>query len=140
MKIMLAVDGSDVSKRMLAYLAAHEELLGPKNHFTVLTVVAPLPYFTGPALGREVLDEHYKELANEVLGPIRSFAQQKGWPADINYAVGPISGTIATQAEEGHFDMVVMGTHGHSSLGNLLMGSVATGVLARCKVPVLLIR
>jgi len=33
-----------------------------------------------------------------------------------------------------------MGTHGHSSLGNVILGSVASGVLARCKVPVLLIR
>jgi nucleotide-binding universal stress UspA family protein len=33
-----------------------------------------------------------------------------------------------------------MGSHGHTALGNLALGSVATGVLARCKVPVLLIR
>jgi nucleotide-binding universal stress UspA family protein len=36
-------------------------------------------------------------------------------------------------------DLIVMGTHGHSALGNVVMGSVATGVLARCKAPVLLI-
>ena len=28
MKILIAVDGSDYTKRMLAYLAAHDELLG----------------------------------------------------------------------------------------------------------------
>ena len=33
-----------------------------------------------------------------------------------------------------------MGSHGQSALGNLVMGSVATQVLARCKVPVLLVR
>jgi nucleotide-binding universal stress UspA family protein len=33
-----------------------------------------------------------------------------------------------------------MGSHGHSALGNIVLGSVATGVLARCTVPVLLIR
>jgi nucleotide-binding universal stress UspA family protein len=32
-----------------------------------------------------------------------------------------------------------MGTHGHSALGSVLLGSVTTGVLARCKVPMLLI-
>jgi nucleotide-binding universal stress UspA family protein len=35
---------------------------------------------------------------------------------------------------------VVMGTHGHTALGNAVLGSVAQGVLARCKVPVLLVR
>jgi nucleotide-binding universal stress UspA family protein len=34
--------------------------------------------------------------------------------------------------------MIAMGTHGHTALANLVMGSVATGVVARSKVPVLL--
>jgi nucleotide-binding universal stress UspA family protein len=33
-----------------------------------------------------------------------------------------------------------MGSHGNGSLVNLVMGSVATQVLALCKVPVLLVR
>jgi nucleotide-binding universal stress UspA family protein len=33
-----------------------------------------------------------------------------------------------------------MGSHGHGTFKNLIMGSVATKVLANCKVPVLLIR
>jgi nucleotide-binding universal stress UspA family protein len=36
--------------------------------------------------------------------------------------------------------LVVLGSHGHSALGNLVMGSVATQVLAECKVPALLVR
>jgi nucleotide-binding universal stress UspA family protein len=33
-----------------------------------------------------------------------------------------------------------MGSHGHGTLVNLVMGSVATKVLAHCKVPVLMVR
>ncbi|HWS05017.1 MAG TPA: universal stress protein, partial [Burkholderiaceae bacterium] len=40
----------------------------------------------------------------------------------------------------GKFDLVIMGSHGHSALANLVMGSVATQVLAHCHVPVLLVR
>ena len=46
---------------------------------------------------------------------------------------------ITEYATKNNADLIVMGTHGHSALGNLVLGSVATGVLARCKVPVLLI-
>ena len=46
-----------------------------------------------------------------------------------------VVGNASTQ-----FDMVVMGSHGHSALGNLVMGSVTTQVLAHCQVPVLLVR
>ena len=38
------------------------------------------------------------------------------------------------------YDLLVMGSHGHGALANLVMGSVATNVLAHCGVPVLLVR
>ncbi|MDE2594991.1 MAG: universal stress protein, partial [Burkholderiales bacterium] len=37
-------------------------------------------------------------------------------------------------------DLIMMGSHGHSNLMNLITGSVATQVLARSKLPVLLVR
>jgi nucleotide-binding universal stress UspA family protein len=43
-------------------------------------------------------------------------------------------------ATSGKFDLVLMGSRGHSRLMNLVLGSVATQVLAGCGVPVLLIR
>jgi nucleotide-binding universal stress UspA family protein len=57
----------------------------------------------------------------------------------MGHAVGQAAQAIAHKAESEGFDLVVMGTHGHSSLAQVVMGSVATGVLARCKVPVLLV-
>jgi nucleotide-binding universal stress UspA family protein len=33
-----------------------------------------------------------------------------------------------------------MGAHGHSTLAKMIVGSVTTGVMARCEAPVLLIR
>lgn len=47
---------------------------------------------------------------------------------------------IIDAAVTGNFDMVVMGTHGHSLLDNLLLGSVARGVVHKCPIPVLTIR
>ena len=47
---------------------------------------------------------------------------------------------VAKIAESGRYDLLVMGSHGHGALGNLVMGSVATQVLANCTVPVLLVR
>jgi nucleotide-binding universal stress UspA family protein len=34
----------------------------------------------------------------------------------------------------------VLGSHGHGAFAGLVLGSVATGVIARSEVPVLLIR
>ena len=39
MKILVAVDGSDYTKRMLAYLAAHDEWLGDHHEYTLVHAV-----------------------------------------------------------------------------------------------------
>ena len=47
---------------------------------------------------------------------------------------------IAAFAQAERPDLIVMGSHGHAALANAALGSVATGVLACCKAPVLLVR
>jgi len=47
---------------------------------------------------------------------------------------------ILAAADDGNYDMVVMGTHGHGLIDELLLGSVARGVVHKCKVPVLTVR
>jgi nucleotide-binding universal stress UspA family protein len=140
MKILLAVDGSHVTKLMLSYLAAHDELLGPGHSYCVGTVVVPVPAYASSFLQRKTLDEYYAEEAAKVFAPIRLFASQQKWDATFQHAAGHAAETIAGWAEKDRVDLIVMGAHGHSSLVNVALGSVATGVLARCKTPVLLIR
>jgi nucleotide-binding universal stress UspA family protein len=140
MKILLAVDGSEYTKRMLSYIAAHDELLGPGHDYVVLTAVAAIPAHAARYLDRHTLDGYYKEQAQQVLQPISAFVEQQRWKARLLHAVGPAAEVIAQQVEAEKPDLVVMGSHGHSALGSMVLGSVATGVLARCKVPVLLVR
>lgn len=45
---------------------------------------------------------------------------------------------IEREAERVGADLVVMGTHGRTGIGRMLMGSVATDVLRKSRVPVLL--
>jgi nucleotide-binding universal stress UspA family protein len=140
MKILLAVDGSNYSKKMLAYLAVHEALLSPDHDYTVFTAQAALPARARAALGKEVVDGYYQDESVKVLAPVQKFLQRHGIVATSSTKVGPAGPAIAKLAEQGRFDLVVLGSHGHSALGNLVMGSVATQVLAECKVPVLLVR
>jgi nucleotide-binding universal stress UspA family protein len=63
-----------------------------------------------------------------------------GINAKTSTKVGQIGETIAKFADDGKFDMLIMGSHGHGTIVNMVMGSVATKVLAYSKTPVLLIR
>ena len=60
-----------------------------------------------------------------------------GVVADRRLAEGDPAGVILHIARETHADLIVMGTHGRTGLGRLLMGSVAEHVLRRASCPVL---
>ncbi len=47
---------------------------------------------------------------------------------------------ILAQAEEKNCDLIVMGTHGHGTLADAMMGSTARRVLRRSAMPVLVVR
>jgi nucleotide-binding universal stress UspA family protein len=140
MKILIPVDGSQYTKKMLAFLTTHNEIFGTGSEYTVLNVQPPLPYRAAKAAGREAVQNWHKEEADEVFDPIRKFLTKRGFLFATKMVVGEPGERIAHMAEGGKFDMVLMGSHGHGVLGNLLLGSVAQKVLAGCKVPVLLVR
>ena len=51
----------------------------------------------------------------------------------------PVKEIIAT-AEQGGFDLIVMGTHGHGKLEETLIGSTANDVIRQSRIPVMVIR
>jgi nucleotide-binding universal stress UspA family protein len=140
MKVLLAVDGSPYTKRMLAYLAAHEELLGARCEYTVLTVVLKIPPHAARHIPATNLQAYYCDEADAVLAPVKAFIAQQGWKADFAHEAGRPADVIASMASEGKFDLLVLGSHGNTALGNLVLGSVTTRVLAHCTTPVLLVR
>ena len=140
MKILLAVDGSPYTKKMLTYLATHDATLGENMDYTVLTVCSEVPPRARKALGKATVDQYYAEEGEKILTPVMRFLAKHGVKAKSQLKVGHAGETIAKIAESGKFDLVIMGSHGQSALGNLVMGSVATKVLAQCTVPVLMVR
>lgn len=140
MKILLAVDGSPYTKKMLAYMTTHEELTAGTHNYSAITVQSALPPRARAALGKDTVDEYYAEESAKVLDPVCEFLARHQVKAERIAKVGPAGEVIAQVAEEGKYDLIIMGTHGHGALGKLVMGSVSTQVLANCSVPVMLIR
>ena len=140
MKILVAVDGSPFTKRMLAYLTAHDEFPGRANDYTVLHAVSPVPARAASVIDKATLAQYYQDGADKLFKPIRTFLGKQGINAQYVFKVGHPSETVASFAETAKFDLLIMGSHGHGSLTNPVMGSVATKVLAQSKVPVLLVR
>lgn len=140
MKILLAVDGSAYSKKMLAYLVTHDSLFTAEHDYTIFTAQSAIPPRARAAVGKEIVEKYYADEAEKVLAPVDKFLQRHGIGAKSNWKVGAAGPAISKLATDGKFDLVIMGSHGHGTVVNLVMGSVATQVLAHCKVPVLLVR
>ena len=140
MKILVAVDGSAFTKRMLAYLAAHDEWLGGQHAYTMLNVMMPLPPRAAAMIDKAVLQAHYAEGGEKVFRPIRAFFDKQKIRAEFVAKVGLPAEVIAAAATKGKYDLLMLGSHGHGVLGSLVMGSVATKVMAGCQTPVLVIR
>jgi nucleotide-binding universal stress UspA family protein len=87
-----------------------------------------------------VLKGYYAEESEKVFRPIRAFFAKQKIDADFVAKVGPAGDVIAALATQGKFDLIMMGSHGHGLLGNVVLGSVATKVMAKCDTPVLVIR
>ena len=140
MKILVAADGSSHTKRMLAYLAAHDEWLGTRHEYTVFCGVVAVPHGAAAFVDKATVKAYYDSEAEAVFTPIRTFFTKQGIEASFVSKTGHPAELIAKLADSGQFDLVMMGSHGHGLLANLVLGSVATKVLANCKTPVLLVR
>jgi len=139
MKILLAVDGSDYTRRALDYIASHDWLRGG-NALSVFAVVLPVPHRAAALAGPNLTRAYYQDDAELALRPVREALAADGTLAHYAWEIGHPGEAIANKATREGFDLVVMGSHGHGALANVVLGSVATQVLAKCKVPVLLIR
>jgi nucleotide-binding universal stress UspA family protein len=140
MRILLAVDGSDYTKRMISYLGAHRDAWVSGHSFTVFYVVIPVPHRAAAFAGPDLVHGYYEDDARVVLEPVRALLAEQGIQAKAVHKVGHPADEIASYAESGKFDLLIMGSHGVGALKNLVLGSVATKVLAKCTVPVLLVR
>ena len=79
------------------------------------------------------------ELETYLAGPARLFAAQ-GIITEQKVLFGDPVDNIVEYAKQERFDLIAMATHGRSGLARLLAGSVASRVLERTDLPVLLVR
>lgn len=146
MKILFAVDGSDYTIKAAHYLAAHLAWFHGTPELHLLHVKLPIPKGLAlvqaqAVLGNDAVDRYYKEEATAALATAEKILHEHQIPFQSTYRVGDIAEEICAYAAEEKVDMIIIGSHGHGALKNLVLGSVATKVLAStANIAVLVIR
>ena len=141
MKVLIAADGSNHSLAALNAFLSRRAWFRDVPAVELVHVHAPIPYPRAAAwAGKEAVDRYYDEESELALKPAEAILTRQGVPFRPVKLVGDAAREIIGHAAASDCDLIVMGTHGHTAMGNLVMGSVATKVLANCSTPVLLIR
>lgn len=145
MKILFAADGSDYSIKAAEYIAAHVRECPGTLELHLLHVHLPIP--RGLALvqaeklfGGEVDDRYYKEESEAALAPAEQVLRKHNIPFKSSFRVGDIAEEVVGYASENNMDLIAMGSHGHGALKGLVLGSVATKVMALSQIPILIVR
>jgi nucleotide-binding universal stress UspA family protein len=140
MKILIPVDGSKFSRTAVDFVASRSTLVGDNPEVEVLNVQMAIPSRATRVVGSDVVASYYTEEAEKALKPARTRLQKAGMKPTVRFAVGNPAERISAAAADDKVDLLVMGSHGHSALRGLLVGSVTNAVLAQTKTPILILR
>jgi len=142
--ILLATDGSAASDHAATLAVGLARTHGAK--LTALYVADPYPYIgvgeINP-MGYQAYTAAAQQLAAQAHAKVDALCKQGGGSlalqARLVEDVAAASGIVQTARDEGA-DLIVMGSHGRSGIARLMLGSVATKVVAESTVPVLVTR
>lgn len=137
MKILIAADGTEFTKKALAFLVTQGKV-GDDDELLVLNVQPAVAAEVIRYAGAGTVADWQRDEAQKVLAPIGEFLERHKLRFTTKWVVGYASDEIVRAAVENKAAMIVMGTHGHGLLGRALMGSVAQKVVTDSPVPVLL--
>jgi nucleotide-binding universal stress UspA family protein len=152
-KVLIATDGSDCA---IGAARTAMSLFAPGSDLTVLSVVdvraevavggtgllgaEPLAMpMADPTVAAE-LDEALTEGARDAVQRTVAALGERGVQPQVLVAHGDPATEIVRVAEDGNYDVVVVGSHGAGFLKRVLVGSVSNHVVHHATCPVLVVR
>ncbi len=133
--ILCPVDFSDGSQSALAYATSIAKDHDAEIHI-VYSYEEPFAYTDGAIPGNvppaDLAPDHKALDAMVPTGSDVRFRHQ--------FLIGPPDRTLLEYAKTRNIDLIVLGTHGRTGLGRLLMGSVAEAIVRRAECPVVTIK
>jgi nucleotide-binding universal stress UspA family protein len=135
--VLFATDFSATSEAALPYATAICRRFGSKLHTVHVLSDAGILMMTG-GVDCVSLGTIYDEATTETREKLNQISARFESIPHRNYVRhGQVWGNLAEIAKENEIDLIVIGTHGRTGLGKLLLGSVAENILRHAKCPVL---
>ncbi|MDI9239730.1 universal stress protein [Lysobacter sp. LF1] len=140
MKILLAVDGSDISLRAVKYVLALRKELAKPPTVILANVDQPLLQRVAVTMGAQAVARYHAENADAMCNAARRMLRR----ARIDFLeaihVGDVPDTLLALSKKHRADQIVMGSHGNGAIRGMFLGSVSAKVIAGSTVPVTIVR
>jgi nucleotide-binding universal stress UspA family protein len=141
MKILLAADDSEHTQRAARHLVKHIGWFAKTPDVLVLHVHPRIP-FPGAAAraGKAAIEDYLRDASEKALRRATRQLDKGKVAYRTAWTTGDAATEIAAFAKKNGVDLIAMGSHGEGAFSNLVLGSVATKVIASVKTPVLVVR
>jgi nucleotide-binding universal stress UspA family protein len=145
-KILLAADGSAESFKAMDFVA---QIATPLNaEITIISVAQAVPVIKGQngvsfediASLEKNIAEGMKKMAKRLLEKAEEAFMEKGLHVNTRLEKGQPAEVICKVAEDGNYDLVVLGSRGLGGIKGMLLGSVSNKVVNRVGTNVLVIK
>lgn len=140
MRLLVPLDFSPATAPVLAAVRRIAAREGAQ--VVLLHVAEPDPAFVGYEAGsdgvRDQVAHQYREQHRQLQAHAEAL-RAEGIDASALLIRGPTAETILREAGRMRADLLVMATHGHGAVFDLLVGSVSHAVLRGATVPVLMV-
>src|SRR5215212_8281369 len=139
-RIIVPLDGSDFSYHAAQYAINLARLTG--GEILRIHAIADIPYIeymapSGLTVPRYI--QEAKKQTEEWFSPVKSEAAKKGVKitTETIFNLPSVPESIIDYASEQKADLIIIGTRGRSALKRIVLGSVASAVVAHAGCPVL---
>ena len=130
--LLLPTDGSDGAAIATEWGIALAEVLGSRVHALYSVDTSPFSQVREPGDVIGALEDR----GDRAVGMVRELATDAGVSVSSSIATGSPAKVILSYAEDHDVDVIVMGTHGRTGVGQWFLGSATENVVRGAEVPV----
>jgi universal stress protein A len=139
-KILVPFDFSEYSEKACSWAVAMAEKWRAR---ILLLHIVPRPTYPPVLMGSHFnaadFEAGLQAEAEERMKTLVATMEHGRVPIEVKVLLGEPSWDICKVAEDGQYDLVIMGSHGRTGLGHVLLGSVAERVVRLSSCPVLVV-
>ena len=139
-RLLVAVDFSNATDYVIEQ--AKKLAKSAEGKIMLVHVAAPEPDFIGNEVGPQAIRDQKAEVLRDEHKKIQTIAEDisnEGISVTPLLIQGVTVDEILNESKKFRAELIIIGSHGHGAMYNLLMGSTVEGVIKKSTIPVLVV-